>query len=327
MRPIRRIVYIRTDRMGDVLMNMAAIRLLRQTFPKAWITLLVDYKIADLFQGCPDLDEVMIVRRGELNGSWRAKLRYAWQLKKGRFDMAIAANPEKTTHVAMALAGIPRRVGWERKWSFLLTRKIIPEKDPISTHEMDTNIRLVKLITKLEWDGSLGLGRDESVDARMKQRIAEANPEDRPMVAVHTGTSDPRKRWSFEKFAALCDEIATKTNCCVVLIGGPEERVYVEAMGHLLKHSPVDWVGALTLKELASFLANRQVRAIVSSDSGPVHVAWMSGTPAVVMFARGVTGSNPNRWGPRDGRSYVIYKPMADIKVAEVMTGLQRFIS
>ena len=86
MRQIHRILFIRTDRMGDVLMNLPALHVLRQSYPKAWIALLLDRSVAGLFRGHPDLDELIIVDAAELKQSGRKRRKLAQELRKARFD-------------------------------------------------------------------------------------------------------------------------------------------------------------------------------------------------------------------------------------------------
>ena len=69
-----------------------------------------------------------------------------------------------------------------------------------------------------------------------------------------------------------------------------------------------------------------EVRLLVSSDSGPAHIAWISGIPAVVMYAKNVPGSDPGRWGPLDSKSEVIYKPMSEITAEEVYGAVRKVI-
>src|ERR1041385_7693586 len=93
-RNIRRILYVRTDRIGDVLMNLPAIRLLRQTYPKAWITLMLDRSVSDLLNGHPDIDEVWPVSAGEIKKSFRCRVLLTQKIKQAGFDLGIASNPD-----------------------------------------------------------------------------------------------------------------------------------------------------------------------------------------------------------------------------------------
>ena len=91
--------------------------------------------------------------------------------------------------------------------------------------------------------------------------------------------------------------------------------------------SGLDLTGKTSWQELAALLADERVKTLVSSDSGPVHIAWILGKPVVALYARGVPGSDPVRWGPRGGRSRVIFKPMNEIKTDEVLQKLEEVLA
>ena len=203
MREIHRILFIRTDRIGDCLMNLGAIGLLRQSYPKAWLALCVDDSVADLFKGHPDLDEILTIKNEDLNQSRHARAAFIKKLKKIHFDMALISNPNKFFHWAVFSAGIPMRVGYKRKWSFLLTKSLPDNKDKHLMHELDANVRLVKLVSNERWDGAMKLPAEESASQSIHELIAPLAATG-PLIAVHTGTSDPDKRWPIERFKE-CD--------------------------------------------------------------------------------------------------------------------------
>lgn len=312
--------------MGDVLMNLPAVRLLRQTFPKAWITLLVDEKVADLFRNHPDIDEVMTVNAPALERSFAARRALRKKIKAAAFDLALVANPQKNLHLMMFLARIPYRIGYDRKWGFLLNKRL-PVSDNAGRHEIDRNLHLASLASDKTWDGALSLPVDERAMAGIRERLAVELKDDRPVIAIHPGTSLAAKRWAPDRFAALGNRIEEAMGANVVLIGGVEERPASEAVSSGMKRKPVDWTGRLTLKELVAFFHHPRVRLLVSADSGPVHVAWISGTPVVALYAKGAPGCEPARWGPRDGVSRTIFKPIGDISADEVAAAAGELLS
>ena len=85
-----------------------------------------------------------------------------------------------------------------------------------------------------------------------------------------------------------------------------------------MKNRVLNWTGTLDLKELTALFHLPEIKLLISVDSGPAHIAWMSGTPAVILYAKNTTGSDPGRWGPRDGKSEVLFKPIQEITVDEV---------
>lgn len=326
MREIQRILFIRTDRMGDVLMNLPAIRLLRQTFPKAWLTLLVDVSVAGLLKGHPDVDELMTLDAAR----FKRDLLYRWcmvrQFKHASFDLAVISNPDKWLHAAVFAAGITHRVGYARKWGFLLTKKMPDRKASARRHEIDMNLELASLASDRTWDGRLELPVDDMARRDVRALFLRDLPGDGPVVALHAGTSNPKKRWDEACFVEICRRLKIE-GFGVVLIGGPEEKEVSARIAAASGTAPADWTGTFSLAGLAAFFAEPRVRALVSADSGPVHVAWISGVPVTALYARDVEGSDPARWGPRDKKSVVIHKPMAEITVDEVHSALKKVLT
>ena len=323
---IHRILFIRTDLIGDTLMNVPAIHLLRQTYPKAWITLLCDQKVAPLFQGHPDLDEVMPVDRGQLKKSGKLKRELFRQIKKASFQLALVSNPDKFFHVLTFFARSPHRVGYRRKWGFFLNHTLADNKDNSARHEIDCNLDLAGVVSDKVWDGTLPLATDEAAHKRVVDFLSQRCL-DGVLIAFHVGTSNPKKRWPIERFSELADKIQADSGAKVVLVGGAEEKAAGDAVFRQTHLSVVDAIGQFSLRELSAFLAMKNVKALISSDSGPAHIAWMLGTPAVIFYAKDVAGSNPIRWGPRDTKSEVIEKPMLEISVDDAFEALERVLS
>ncbi len=326
MQEIHRILFIRTDRMGDVLMNLPAVRLLRQTFPKAWLVCLVDEPIIDLLKDHPDVDEWLPLRAEAFQRSFFARWNLFWKIKKIGFDLVIISNPNKIFHALFFLARIPVRVGYDRKWGFLLTKKMKPSEEMVECHEIDRNLGLIGLISEKFWDGRLVLPEDAQAREVVEGLLKRDCPGSERLFAVHAGTSDPQKRWSVDRFAELCDRLQGDLHSPVILIGGPEEKDCSRELVSQTRIPPIDWTGQLSLRELTAFFQHPRVRVLVSSDSGPVHIAWISGKPVVAMYAKNKKGVSPLRWGPRDGASQTIYKPMDEISVEEVFSLVRKIV-
>ena len=317
---IQRILFIRTDRIGDTLMNIPAIHHLRQTYPKAWITLLCAPPVAELFREHPDLDEV-IAYDGAASGAQKKILD---TIKAGKFDMAVVSNPDKFFHLLVFRAGIRHRVGYSRKWGFLLTQTITDDKDQCLRHEIESNLNLVRRVCEAEWDGSTPLPVNSAAKTKVEDFLSRQGA-DGMVIALHVGTTNPKKRWPIERFADLADKIQAE-GVKVVLVGGREERPQGEQIFRRALLSVVDAIGVFNLNELTAFLGRPEVKALVTADSGPAHIAWMQGTPVVVFFAKDVPGSNPVRWGPRDGKSEVIEKPMSEISADEAFAAVEKVL-
>ncbi len=323
---VERVLFIRTDKIGDTLMNVPALHLLRQTYPKSWITLLCDGAVAELFTGHPDLDEVMAVSAASLKEDAGARRDLYRKIKDARFQLAVVSTSDKFFHRAVFFAGIPHRAGWRRKWGFLLNHSLKDDKGADKRHEIDSNLGLVRLVSDREWDGAMPLAVREDAKAKAEDFLFRNAPHE-AVVVMHVGTTNPKKRWPAERFSELSDRIQAEGGPRVVLVGGSEEYETGAVVARKARLPVVDATGVFSLNELAALLGHSRVKAIVSSDSGPAHIAWMQGTPAVIFFAKDLPGCNPARWGPRDGKSEVLEKSVSEITVDEAFAALERVLA
>ena len=325
--PTERVLLIRTDRMGDTLMNLPAVRCLRQNYPKAWLTWMVDRSVAPLLRDHPDVDEIFEIDNTKMqDAGYRRDL--VQKVRKIRFDLGIASNAEKFFHWMLFAAGVRERVGWRRKWSFFLNHSLRDDKATAGRHEFDSNLKLVGLAAKKAWDGSWRLPVDSAAVSAVEKRLTKEFPElELPVLVVHAGTSDPQKRWPVEKFAATCSLLLEKRRAKVLLIGGSEEEAQSRELLSRLPEGAADWTGALNLKELSALLHAPRVKTVLSVDSGPVHIAWLHGKPVVALYAKNTPGSDPARWGPKSEGSIAIYKNISEITAEEAAAALEKVLS
>ncbi len=325
---IERILFIRSDRMGDVLMNLPAIRCLRQNYPKAWLTWMVDRSVAPLLRDHPDVDEIFEIDNNKLqeDASYRRELLN--KVRKIHFDMGIASNAEKSFHWMLFRAGIPVRIGWKRKWSFLLNKTARDDKATANRHETESNLKLASLAGPRAWDGTWRLPLDSAAVSSVEKRLTKEFPDlEVPVLAVHAGTSDPEKRWPAAKFATVCEKIMKSGRARIILIGGSEEEAQSRDLFSRLPDGARDWTGALNLKELSALLHAPRVKTLLSVDSGPVHIAWLHGKPVVALYAKNTPGSSPMRWGPKNTGSITIYKNIDEIAAEEVVAAVEAVLT
>lgn len=311
--------------MGDVLMNLPAIRLLRQTFPKSWITLGVDRTVAPLFEPHQDIDEVYKLdsRQIKNNPAYRRALRK--DLEKAKFDMVFISNADKHMHWLSFRAGIPIRAGWDRKLSFLLTHRLPDDKYHANRHEIDSNLKLVSLFSDKIWDGKISLHvQKESLEKVLRLVANPALAVSRDFIILHTGTSRAEKRWDSHRFQQLAERIIARLDKGVIFVGDDHEAALSDKIiAALPVGSAINLAGRTTLQDLVALFSLPSVLALVSCDSGPLHVAWIMSKPVVGLYAANVVGSDPKRWGPKYTLSREIHRSMKDISVDEVEHALK----
>jgi ADP-heptose:LPS heptosyltransferase len=307
---IRSILVIRNDRFGEFLLNLSAIRALKETFPQAKLTVAVSPLVKELAGAVECIDETVV---------WDAKFRK--NLRKQKFDACVILNPTKEAHWVIFWAGIPIRVGYARKWGFLLTRKLEDTKHLGNRHEVECNLELVGLIgAKNSGIGLAPLG--SALPQAFRPRSLLSVPYDNKYdflaeaIAIHPFTSDPVKQWPLERFEELAQRIARELKLRVVLVGKDENNID-KAIGKE-DHKILNLINKTTLIGLAQVL--KQCKVLVTCDSGPMHLAAAVGTPVIALFRNDLTGKTAGRWGPwGDGHIVIEKSNLKDINVEEVM--------
>ncbi|MCX5679295.1 MAG: glycosyltransferase family 9 protein [Candidatus Omnitrophica bacterium] len=308
MKSQKNILIVRNDRFGEFLLNIPAIRAVKETFKGSKVILAVDPYVKELAGKVAYADEIIIWKNGK--HSLPEIVRFSSLLKKKSIDIAIIMNPSKDTNIAAYMAGIPVRVGYAHKWDFLLTQKIEDLKHLSQKHEVEYNLDLVKVIGA------------ETEDKNLTLKMGNvAGKED--VIAIHPWTSDSVKQWPEERFRELALKIVKEINSNVLIVGGPEELQKSAIFNNLDKRIK-NVTGKTTLVELASTLEKSKL--LISGDSGPVHMACAVRTPVIALFRNDIPGKRPKRWGPWGEGNVVIEKnSLLDISVDEVLDKIKQY--
>ncbi len=301
----RKILFVRTDRIGDVLVSTPAIRALRKANPQAWISVMVAPAAYQAVQLNPDINEVLVYDK---RANWWRQFQLWRQLRLRNFDLAIIAHCTNPVNWLVFLAGIPERIGHARRAGYLLTRPLPNVKVLGEKHEAEYVVDLVRILgaESVEIKPHFYFDEEDARFALTMMKKMGINGK-RPVVAVHAGSSSPSKCWPKEYFAKLVERLAGRKDIQVILVGGTNEMALSqEIVPAGLENQVVDFTGLLNLRELGAVLA--RCALLVSADSGPVHVAVGVGTSNVTIFGRSRPGLGPKSWGPLGANDTVIQK-------------------
>ena len=315
---IRNIVILRTDRIGEVLLSTPVIEALKRKFPKARISFVTSYYARDIVAGRSDLSEVItfdtIAKKLSL---WKA-FELAGKLKRHSFDMAIVLNPHKVLHLGVFLAGIKYRVGFDRKWGFLLNVKTQDKRDEAKMHEVKYDLKLLSLIGVHEEDISpfmLVLSKSSYYVKGLLEQTGIKG--ERKIVAIHPGSSNFAKKLPADKFKEVVRGLIETDNIEVVLVGSKDEKALCNDIKSSFGNQVHDLAGLFSLRELAAILKVSDL--FITNDNGPMHIAAAVGTKVLALFNKDAVGSNPARWAPYGDGHSVIYKSFNDITPDEVI--------
>lgn len=319
---VKKILVVRNDRLGEFLLNIPALRALKETFPTAKVTVIINPYNHEFSNLIPFIDQT--IEWGQERHSLSRKINLILSLRKAKFELAIMLNPSREFNIYTYLAGIPRRVGYDRKWGFLLTDKIKDKKYLAKKHEVEYNLELVGIIGASTLDKRLSLlVRDDIVKNFNRELFNLDTNED--FIIVHPWTSDTVKQWPLENFRQLVSQLIKELGLGIVIIGNRDNFAKSRIFSHL-DEKVINLTGKTTLQELAGFL--KGAKLLISGDSGPVHLAACVGTPVIALFRNDLVGKTAKRWGPWGNGHIVIEKEnLQEITVSEVLDKVKEVLS
>ena len=293
-----RILVVRTDRIGDVILTTPALTALRKAMPDSKIDLLVAPLTKSLVEKNPCINEILIDDKKGVHKGLFGFFRLIKDIRARKYDLVINFHTKRRTNVLCFFAGIPARLGYKNnKFGFLLNRQVKDERAKGKKHEAQYCLDLLNEIGIKEQELDLHVSIDMESENWFTDYYHLRNIDGpNQLVVFHPGASDPSKMWPAEYFAQLADVLISQHNMKIVIVG--EEKLEGQARIILngREDHVVNLVGKTTVSQLVSVF--NHVRLVVSNDSGPVHIAAALGTPVVSIFTRNQPGINPCRWRP-----------------------------
>jgi len=297
-----KVLIIEPNWLGDVLFTTPAIRAVREKYKDVYISVIVHARCLPILEDNPNINEIIVLKNVRGLKGFFAKIKLIPRLKSKSFDIAFLFHRSMTRALMCVLAGIPERIGYHtRKRFFLLTRRIIPQwpeahrveyfLDVTRAADIDTDNRDYEFFIKSEVEKQI-------VSILNDSGISEGEP----YFSINPGGNWPPKRWPKENFAKLADELADMYNTKVIITGAEKDVALGEDIKNLCNSKPINLCGKTTLKELAAI--SRRAKAVISNDTGPMHISVSQKTPTVALFGP----THPDITGPYGSSQYVVVK-------------------
>ena len=223
MEKYKKILIIRTDRLGDVVLSTPVIKSLREVCPGSHIAMMVRPYTCDVIKENPYLDEIIIYDKKGRHKGWLASLNFARTLKKRKFDIAIVLHATNRVNIMTWLARIPKRTGWNRKLGFLLTDPVPYTKGEGLKHETEYNYELLKSLGINLEPGLPYIKVSSAARIKVEELLAENGIEEKDrFVVVHPGASCRSKLWPSERYGEIIKKLNREYRIRSVLVGGKE---------------------------------------------------------------------------------------------------------
>lgn len=307
--PPRRILVVRLDTIGDVLLSEPAMAALRARFPGARIDLVAGKSGQSVLTGNPNIDR-FITFDAPWHAAWRgqsidrraaaaATLSVLRRLRREHYDLAIELRGDFRDIVFTTLSGARLTVGngW-RGGGFLLDNDVPVDRD---AHRVDFALGIVGALgAKRVSDGPrLYLSAADRAFARQLLHDVAG-----PRIVLHLGAGFPSKCLPATTFAAVADGLHRTRNAHFVVIGGPDEQPLCADLAARTSAPLQNLVGHANLRQTAAIIEASDL--FIGNDSGPMHLAAAVGTPIVTFFGP----SEPHKYRPYTDRHELLEEPL-----------------
>lgn len=303
------ILLIKLSSIGDVVHTLPTLAEIRGLYPEAHITWLVEEEAHDVIRGNPYIDRIIVSKRK----MWQKNLfnpfmlvralkeasHFIGEIRDTSYDLVIDLQGLFKSGILVYLARGGRKVGYDktRELSYLFLNERIKPFDP-DEHAVLRYINLAKYL------GANGTHLDfqipvEKRDMEYIDRIINASK--KPIIAINPMARWKTKQWSHRRFAELADKIRHRLEAVVIFTGSKDHIIDATRILSYMESKAINLVGKINLKELAYLF--RRSNLVVSTDSGPMHIAAAVGTKVIALFGP----TSPSRTGPF-GEGHVIIR-------------------
>ena len=323
----KNILVINMMHIGDLMLVTPVLRTLRTNYPQAHIALLTDQSLADLVRCNRHIDECLLIEKHGRDKSLAALWRFIRRVRARHFDLVINLHRNERASAIAAFSGAGRIVGYSKPGFSLLFDQVMQNPSvahhigrgpfhlfppfryvPGWKHQVTAHLDVLRECVGVERidDGGLEMWIDEEQEQEAQRIWQENFPAGARVIAFNIGASWPTKRWPDTYFAECADRLMAR-GYHVAFFGGPMDEEMVQACIAQLRQPDSDYLHVLTGRVSLGVLAGlfRRSCLMLTTDSGPMHIAVAMNVPLVTMF-----GASPvPGFYPYDAKDVLVSSP------------------
>jgi ADP-heptose:LPS heptosyltransferase len=307
-----RILILKLDHIGDLLLSIRAFSLLREAWPDAHLTLVCgpwNVKLASQF-GLFDEIHCYNFFSPQSGDGISAGIKEFRELPLANYDLAIDLRHDADTRHILNFVRARYRAGFACDPQLPVRLDLaIPDLEQVTALEaprsaLHAETRLITLLSAVvaTFGPEQGCGAEALVASRPAIRYFDHGP----VVALAPGTGNPIKQWGVERFSRVARTLNEEAGCRFLLIGGDADKRDAELIAAALSPDHcVNAVGALDISDVP--LAIEGADLFIGNDSGPTHMAALMGIPTINIFS-GVV--DVNIWRAKGPNVVTLYAPV-----------------
>ncbi len=283
---VKKILVFRTDRMGDFIMTLPALRQLEKRYNGSDITYVTgswNRVIAEhsSVKGRMVYRNPSWISRGEGSESFFSLCRFALSLRRERYDLALDFTSDIRINILMFLSGARKRLGYnDGGGGALLTDRA----EELGLHRVEQNLVLLRRLnidfTETSLEGYVTPPKSSSEDLKRLLKSYVSSPAQR-FILLHPWGGRPVKTWSPERYIELIRMLKKEYSELDIFITGAEgEKKFCDKIAE--EAGIVSLAGKVSLREMMVLLDGCEL--FISPDTGPMHLAVAMGVNTVTLF-------------------------------------------
>lgn len=282
---IKNILVIKMSAIGDVIHALPVSYALKEAFPDAKVTWVVETAAYDLLTNNPYIDEILLFEKNKfrsIGGLIKNLPSFSSVLKQKKIDVSLDLQGLGKSGVIAFLSGAPLKLGCcrMREGSNWVSRPVCGSHQ--NGHIVEQYLDVVRQLGGKVGKVIFPLEITVEEQALAKRITTQAGMDmDSKYIILAIGANWPNKRWPTAYFAQLVDAIYHQ-GMVPVMIGGSGDQQLAQEILSMADIPPVDLTGKTTLKQLAYII--KKAEALVGGDTGPMHLAVAVGTPTVALM-------------------------------------------
>lgn len=290
-----KILVIKLRAIGDVVLSTIVLENLRNAFPAARIDFLTESYCKEVVLGNSILNQVIVYDKKLIKSLPLVKriiesFKFINRIRNQKYDLVFDLFGNPRSAIVTWFSGAKTRVGYNyriRSWAYNKVVKSRANEVHEALWHLDALEAVNVPVTSKELNFEVGTGSKKFAESFWE----EHNLDERLVVAVNFSGGWPTKKWGLENWAAVVDYVAEKHNSAVLILWGPGEKQEAEKLYSMTRSKPI-LIPETNLKQLAALLNKTDL--LVTTDSGPMHIAASMNTPCVAIFGP----TNPLLQGP-----------------------------
>ena len=301
---IKKILLIRLRRIGDVILTTPAISALRQGYPTASISNIIERPYRELVEENPNLDKVIVLEKKQ---SLRDFLKLIRLIRKEKYDVVLDFHGGPRASLITLFSKAKLKVGYKIKYkNFIYNIKLPRSPKEGFFHSVENHINLVKALgvdVKSLPPLYLPQARKTEVE-KVKKFIEENSLGGSKIITIHISAGNKFRSWGMDNLVQLTNLLAQRPDVKIILLGTSEDQNAEEEILKKSTASPLSLVGRLNLREAKELISHSSL--FVGPDSGPMHIAASTSTPIVALFGPNLPAFN----APWQAKAFVVEKEL-----------------